>query len=124
MRLIIVLLSLLFITPAFAGGTPRTVDFTTVLLDQDDKPFTECVDTDCKSKVQITLGRVALRALSNPEQGMKPEDSVLRGDLALRVYKAKDVILTPEDTVLIKQCIAKLFGPLIVVRSFQLLDPK
>lgn len=120
------LLLLLLTTSAWAD--PRSIDFTVPILDADGQPFTECPDgpptPDCKNKRDITLGFVVLRALSVPEQNLKPEDGLLRGKLALRLYKAKDEHLTAEELVLIKAQVAKAWGPLIVARTFALLDPE
>lgn len=111
----------------FAWADPRTIDFTQVILDADGQPFTECVEgpqrPDCVKR-DVTLGLVVMRSLSMPEQNLKPEDGLLRGKLALRLYKAKDEHVTAEELTLIKAQIAKAWGPLIVARTFALLDPE
>jgi|ERR1700726_2711394 len=116
-------------SPAFADDA-RKIDFTTVLLDQDDKPMTECADDplpkpgqDCVTHRPITLGMVALGALSQYEQGLAPEEAAKRGALGLELYKATAAALTPEDIVLLKKQIAKRYTPLLAIRAFRLIDP-
>src|SRR5262245_23181367 len=100
----------LVLTTAYAlGAEPNKVDFTAVLMDQDNKPMMECADNpaprsdaECKIRHSVTLGMIALRALSMPEQGLAPEKSLERGQLALRVYKSEDVVLKAEEITLIK----------------------
>ncbi len=121
---------LLMVSPAFAADEPRKIDFTTVLLDPDDKPLTECADDplpkemrDCIARRPITLGLVALGALSMFEQGLAPEEVAKRGALGLELYKATAAALTPEDIVLLKKQIAKRYTPLMAIRAFRLIDP-
>jgi hypothetical protein len=131
MRTLPILLACLVATAAVAADNPRKIDFTTVLLDADEAPIQECTDpvsllpTDpaCKSKRTITLGLVAERALVAPEQGLSPEDSLSRGVLALRVLHDNGAVLKVDELALIKKRIAAIYGPLIVARSFPLLDP-
>jgi hypothetical protein len=114
-------LFLLLATPVFAQT--QGIDFTTVITDQDGQPYDDCPDKDCKGQHPFTLGLIVARALSNPEPGLDPVESLRRGKLALDLYKNKNVTLSPEDIVLIKQQVAKLFNPIIVYRVFSLIDP-
>lgn len=115
---------------AIAADDPRKINFTTILLDQDNAPITECIDSpapkdfaDCKSKQPVTLGVISMRALVAGEQGLAQDESLKRGQLALSVYKANAVQLPAEDIALIKKQIAKNYSPLMVLRTFQILDP-
>lgn len=115
-----------FITPCRAADAPRKIDFTVVLTDQDDRPLQECAEPDdreCKVKRPITLGSIALRALSAQEQGLSPDESLKRGALAMSVYKASAAELSADEISLIKRQIAKIASPFIVARAFPILDP-
>lgn len=117
------------------GGTcladePRKINFTAVITNQDDKAMRECADDpapkkdeECKVWQNVTLGMIVLRALSMPEQGLAPDVSLKRGQLALRVYKSEDAVLTAEEIASIKTQLAKMFSPLLIARAFPMLDP-
>lgn len=101
------------------------VDFSTIITDADGAPIIDCT-TDCGGKPPLTLGRVSMRALTaiyNDEPSLSGEDKFRRGELAMRVYKGGSVALTAEDTALLKRLIAKGYGPLIVLKTWPLLDP-
>lgn len=120
---------LCFATPVLAADAPRKIDFTTVLLDQDDKPMTECVKADptdrtkCAEEKPLTLGSVAMQALNVPEQNLSYTDAVKRGQLSIMVYHSPGASLTSEEVSLIKAQLPKRFGPLVVTRAGELLDP-
>lgn len=128
LALLFVLLFVLSSASAFADDT-RKVDFLVVLKDPDGDALTECVKPDDKGECvggprrSITLGMVSMRALIVPERDITPEQSLIRGQLALSVYKSPGISLSAEEIVLIKKQIAKAFSPAIVVRAFPLLDP-
>jgi hypothetical protein len=44
-------------------------------------------------------------------------------DLARRVYRNKSAVLSPEDQTLLKDRIARLYGPLVVGVAWRLIDP-
>ncbi len=123
------------IISAHAADT-RKIDFSQVILDQDDKPIVvlECVDPtdlvamadgrkDCRNTrpVTYTLGIIAQRALNLPEQGLDATTAQTRGQLALGVYKSTGAQLISEDVSLIKKQIAKMYAPIIVARAAELL---
>lgn len=115
--------------PAFAEE-PRKINFTTVILNQDEKPMRECADDpapkkdeECKLWQSVTIGMVVMRALAMPEQGLAADVSLKRGQLALRVYKAEDAVLTAEEVTTIKTQMAKMYSPLVIARAFPILDP-
>lgn len=110
------------------SSSALAADFSAIILDMDNEPILECTDAardkpECKDKRPLTLGIVAARALLMPEQNIKSEDSLKRGQLALNIYKASKLELTAEEIALIKQQIAKNFGPLVTARTFPMLDP-
>lgn len=127
------LTTLLLSSAAPAADEGRTVDFTTVIRDQDDNPITECADQsdrECKKTKEVTLGSVAFKALTNIDRDsagrvteLSPDESVKRGQLGLSIYKATSAKLTAEEIALIKKQISKIFSPMIVVRTFAILDP-
>jgi len=109
------------------------IDFSQKILDLSGKP----VETNHEERFPngdfvpgsgepLTLGMLSARALVNLEQGEKPtkEQSLARGALALRVFDAAEpTSLKSDDITLIKDRIAKFYGPLFVVRAFPMLDP-
>jgi hypothetical protein len=133
MRLVAALACLMFAAAAAsAADAARKIDFTAPILDQDDMPMRECTepatlaatDPGCKAARTVTLGALAMRALVAPEPGIAPEESLKRGQLALDVYRSAGAELTAEDIALIKRLINKVYPlPLVVVRTFPLLDP-
>jgi hypothetical protein len=122
--------SIIAASAAFAADV-RKIDFTAVITDIDDAPLVECSDpatipaTDpaCKAKKTVTLGLVAMRALITPEQGVSPEDNLMRGQLAISVAHSNGAELKAEEVALIKKRIGTVYGPLIVARTFPMLDP-
>lgn len=130
MRFIIISLCV-FAAAAAAAETSRKIDFSVAIIDQDGEPMLECtepatlpaVDPACKTRRAITLGVVAMRAVMTPEPNLAPEESLKRGQLALSIYKSTGAELTAEEIALIKRQLAKSYGPLVVARTFPLLDP-
>lgn len=129
-RIAAVSAALLFALPAFAADEPRKIDFTVNMVDQDGEVLMECAENpppakaeECKAKRPVTLGMVAMRAVAAQEQGLAPEESLKRGQLALSIYKSPAAQLTAEEVALIKKQVAKFYAPLLVVRAFAILDP-
>jgi hypothetical protein len=112
--LVILLASCLFV--AFASAH----DFTTILVGLDGKPLTLE-----QASPPVTLGDVSAIALTSSFKDENPSgtEKVKRWALALRVRTAKDVELTADDVKLIKDLVAKGFGPLIVGQVWSILDP-
>lgn len=71
----------------------------------------------------ITLGDIVRNAVLSPGDKDKADDKVKKFELAVRCV-ADTVELTAEETTLIKDCIGNMYPPLIVGRSFEILDPK
>jgi hypothetical protein len=95
------------------------IDFTTVLSGLDGKPLVaEGVPT-------MTLGEVAANALVNSYKDENPtgQEKVKRWALALRIHAASEVELTADEVKLIKDLVAKLYGPLVVGQVWSILDP-
>lgn len=125
MRSTFVLLLALLTTPAFA------IDFSVKLTDSDGQPIKVCVDPrpqpECVKEVEMTLGVVVRNALyqSYPdERELSGDEKFKRAELAQALTGAGEVKVKAEDIALMKKLVAKLYGPLIVYRAWQLLDPK
>ena len=102
----------------------QTVDFSVVLQNERHEPLTELHGTGPKDTkgVEITLGVMCARALFTPKQGPEPGDKKAeRGALAFRIYDQGEMELTPEEVVLIKQCVGEFLGPLVVTQVYSIL---
>ena len=109
-------------TSAFAAE----VDFSAVITDADNAPVIDCAGSDCAGKPPLTIGKLAMRALTasfEDERNLSGEEKFKRGQLAMRVYDGGKVALSAEDTALIKRLVAKGYGPMVVLRAWPLLDP-
>lgn len=118
---------------AFAAEEPRKIDFTQVIGDLDGKPYTECLKVDdvdkgkCVDEVKVTLGLLISRALISrfqDEKDISLEEQSTRGYLAMKLYKAKDAVLSADQVVLLKKLAGKMGWPTIVsYRVCVTLDP-
>lgn len=121
MKKFFLLAVILFAAPAFAGE----VDFSTILTNEDNAPIPDCTTTDCAGKPPLTLGRLAMHVLAAnfpDEQNLSGEEKFKRGELALRVYKGGKVNISVEEAALVKKLVAKGYGPLIILKSWPMLD--
>jgi hypothetical protein len=57
------------------------------------------------------------------EPVLADDEALKSGQLGLRVYKAESAQFTAAEIALIKKRVAAIYGPLVVARSFPLLDP-
>jgi len=71
--------------------------------------------------VPLTLGRVAANALISPVEKENGADKVRKYGLALKVYNNKDVELTPDEVVTVKDTILKVYAPMICGQAAALL---
>ena len=100
----------------------RHIDFTQVLNGLDGKPV---MGGDAKNPTQLTLSDVAITALETPleeDRGLTGKAKFELDDLARRVYRNKSAVLSPEDQTLLKDRIARLYGPLVVGVAWRLID--
>jgi hypothetical protein len=98
----------------------HATDFTTVLAGLDGKPLV------AEGVPSMTLGEVVANALVNQFKDETPtgQEKVKRWALALRIHNAKgDVELTADDVKLIKDLVAKAYGPIVVGQVWSILDP-
>jgi hypothetical protein len=109
------LFSILFLTmtPAFA------VDFNTHILSIEGKD----IPTSATDQSPVTLGKVCEDALiaTLPGDNPTPDEKGNRFRLAMKVHEGKN--LTSEDITLLKKVIGLAYGPLVVGRAIELLDP-
>lgn len=114
---------------------PRKIDFTQVIANLDNKPYTECSEVvdattgKCPDgkEINLTLGHIVSRALISRYQDEKDislDEQSTRGFLAMKLYKAKDATLNADQVVLIKKLVAKM-GLLTIIgaRVCVALDP-
>lgn len=96
------------------------VNFTVTLQNLDGKPLIAEQETS-----PMTLGDAAANALVNQyrDENVSGQDKVKRWALALRIHKASDIELTADDVKLIKDLVAKAYGPLVVGQVWSILDP-
>ena len=107
------------------------IDVTKVLEDLNGKPIM-VGQQECPTCGQpageispLTLRLVAIKALTasyEDERSLGGEEKVKRFHLALRLHDDDEPDLKPEDVVLAKKLIGKLFGPLVVGQSWIILD--
>jgi hypothetical protein len=99
--------------------TAWATDFTAVLSGLDGKPLV------AEGVPSMTLGEVVANALVNQFKDENPsgQDKVKRWALALRIHAAKDIELTADEVKLIKDLVAKAYGPLVVGQVWSILDP-
>lgn len=105
------------------------IDFSKMVLDQDGRPFTDCLEWNkeappqCAKLVDMTLGRLAFMSLNVPEQGAAPADVVKRGNLALKLYTAKRIDVTADEVETIKSALGKrALTPIALIRANEMLD--
>lgn len=89
------------------------INFDAVLLDLDEKP----IDGG-------TLKTIALQVLTATfaDENLTGEQKVNRYRLALQINKGGEQEITLEDAVLLKMLIGKGYPPLIVGRSYELIN--
>ncbi len=108
---------------AQATSQPRHIDFTQALKGMDGKPI---LNSDEKPPVPMTLSDASISALllqTADDQRMSGAEKFRLAQLAQRVYKSKDVVLSVEDLATLKDRIGKICTPLVVGASWPLLDP-
>jgi len=76
---------------------------------------------------KLNLGDVCAEALVNnhpDEKGVAGKEKLERFELAIKVYKGKDVELTSEEITLIKKLVAFSYAPLVCGQVWKMIDPK
>lgn len=71
----------------------------------------------------IHLGQVAVNALNAPEKEPLPFDqSVRRGNLALKVAKGGEHDILPEDAGMIRDLLPRAWAPIVVAQAAKMLE--
>ena len=99
------------------------VDVTQGVFDFDGEPI--LVGEEGKER-PLTLRLVctkSLTAILRQDETAKGEEKLKRGILAERIYSNDEVDLKAEEISLVKELIGRLYGPLIVMRTWRMLDP-
>jgi hypothetical protein len=105
-----------------------TIDFTTVLKDQDDKPIPDVMAmqlTDTSPFIELTLGRACFNALLTQKQNeteLNGQDKFHRGELAFNIRNNTSYDLNQLDKDLIKTQLGYLYSPIVIYRAYRLLD--
>ena len=99
------------------------INFRDVLVQFNGAPITG------ENNAPFTLGQCTVNALLQPsQQQITPQDKVRRARIAERAYEAEAgegdgaCDMSPEDVVLIRDCIGQIYPPLIVMRAFGMLE--
>ena len=110
------------------AGPALATDFTKPILDFKGNVMPNCPQAkpDCTDIVHLSdVAITALQATYPDEKDLSATEKVKRYALALKISNAKsDLHLEAEDIALLKTLIAKAYGPLIIGRAYELLDPK
>jgi hypothetical protein len=128
---IIALVFVVGVLPARAAE----IDFSAVLHDAAGSEMKDCdhVNQDdpkvpfCDKYVPMTLSRVSAAAVDQIDQGVKAEDIVIRGQLAIKLRRSASgkIDLDQRDIDLIKAQVAKMrLPPSAIAEVFDLLSPK
>jgi hypothetical protein len=106
------------------------VDMTVALTDETDKPIKDTFGIQRVEELadapDLTLGRAIMHALFNTfpdERELSADEKWARADLAMRVKDDPNAVLTAEQVAKIKKLVGKLYGGLIIMRAFPMLDP-
>lgn len=91
------------------------VDFSKVITGLKGEPLSD-------GKEPVTLSAVVCGVLLALDQAESAEDKVRKFQLAVRAVNGGVQDLSAEDLVLLKKLIGKLCPPLVVGRSYQILD--
>lgn len=130
------------------SGSVHAADFSAVLTDLRGDPITDelthgprdengkltparpCSKTEFSmdpSKCDVlTLGAASANALllNDPDNpNLDDKEKRRRGNLADRLFHGGNIDLDPKDIVLIERMISKVYGNLVIMRAFPLLDP-
>lgn len=95
------------------------IDFTRVLNGLDGKPL------QSEQKEKLTLSDVAVNALLatlDEDRQLAGTEKVKRYELARKIYGQKEVSLTPEELVMIRERIGKAYGPVVVGVAWRFLE--
>lgn len=120
------IVALAMITSVAHAAEQTKVNFDQPIKSLEGKAFILCEEADkgkCTKESDLTLEKMALQVLQQPEQGLNGTELTRRAYLALRIYEVKNIGLSADDIKLIKDLIAKgTYNPVAVYRAYDLLD--
>lgn len=130
MRLIAILALCLLPIATRADPAPRPIDMTVTMLDERGAPMKDPFqltrdDPECAKCGPLTLGHAIAHALFYPEKGdaLTGDQKWARGVLAQRVRDDKASELSSEEVTVIKKALAQVFGGIVLVQAYPMLDP-
>ena len=97
------------------------INVTNVLVQFDGTPIKNVVNNEAQD---ATIREACVNALMSPNEKDSGAKKVEKYDLALRIYKNDEVELSVEEAATIKECVGKLFAPIVVGQLFKVLDGK
>jgi hypothetical protein len=108
---------------AFLFGVPAVAaDFTALITDIDGA----AIEDGTADKKPFTLGDAAVKALVTPypdEPNLAAEEKFKRAELAFRIRNKPDLVMSAEETAMVKKLIGKAYAPIVVFRAWPMLDP-
>lgn len=107
------------------------IDLTAPILDEAGQPMRDCVQATadgkgCAKTEIVTVRRAlthALFTMTEQDRQASPDDRWKRGALGLRLEHETAYTPTVDEARVLKDCIGRLYPPLLVARLFSLLDP-
>lgn len=102
------------------------LEFSRPILDAKGKEIPVLDENGQKTEDSMTLQSLAessLLATFADERDLAVEEKVKRFKLFNKISANPDVEMTAEEVVLLKKCIGKLGGPLLVGRAYEIIDP-
>jgi hypothetical protein len=135
LRACLLMMFMMAVVPASLAATePNVIDMTTVVTSDDGQPIPDISDMTpedpgCKKCRPLTLGLAAYHALAavtaNEQRDGLPttEEKWQRAALAVRVKTDQHATLSVEEIALIKARIGIIYGGIVILRAFPLLDP-
>ena len=98
------------------------INFEQVLVDLDGDPIKDDTKKDSRDATLGSVARNALLARFPDEQNLSGDEQFHRYELASFTKGGHD--WPAEDVALLKKLISKAYGPLIIGRSYELIEPK
>jgi hypothetical protein len=135
LRACLLIMFMMAVVPASLADTaPNVIDMTTVLTSDEGQPIPDVADMapddpGCKKCRPLTLGLAAYHALqavtATEQQNGKPtpEEKWQRGALAVQVKTDPRAALSVEEIALIKARIGIIYGSMVILKAYPLLDP-
>jgi hypothetical protein len=91
------------------------IDFSQILTQFSGEPITG------EGGSPFTLGQAVVNALLQPVQNATPMDKIRRARIAEQAFDGREIEVSPEDLVVMRDAVGQLYPPLIVYRAFAFL---